>query len=319
MSRYPRYVPQGGALVEVTYRTVQGRYLLRPGSALNDTVVGVLARALRPYPRVGLVGIVVLSNHLHLLFTVESQEDLSSVMARFASKSAREINKLYGWSGSVWGHRYRSICVTQEPAAQIRRLEYLLSQAVKENLTKKVEQWPGVHFGKTLMQGRSLLVGKWIDRTKKYRKEAQGKEVRREEYTSTQTVELQQLPCWAHLRWGEYLENIQKMIRKVEAEAALERELRGVEVMGAERICRQDPQTWPNEVKSSPAPLVHAASKRARLAWREVFGWFLAQYREASKRLRQGDRNARFPEGCFPPGLPFVGAAGGLPLQAASA
>jgi len=29
MARTPRYVPHGGALVEITYRTVQGRFLLR--------------------------------------------------------------------------------------------------------------------------------------------------------------------------------------------------------------------------------------------------------------------------------------------------
>ena len=45
MSRYPRYVPHSGALVEITYRTVQGRFLLRPDSELNELVVGVLARA----------------------------------------------------------------------------------------------------------------------------------------------------------------------------------------------------------------------------------------------------------------------------------
>lgn len=102
--------------------------------------------------------------------------------------------------------------------------------------------------------------------------------------------------------------------RTVEREAEVERELRGMEVVGAEAICLQDSQTRPNEVESSPAPLVHAASKRERLAWREAFGWFLMEYREASELLRNGDRNAPFPEGCFPPGLLFVGSSGGLPL-----
>jgi len=45
-----RFIPEGGALVEVTCRTVHSRFLLRPGLALNDIVVGVLARAQRKYP-----------------------------------------------------------------------------------------------------------------------------------------------------------------------------------------------------------------------------------------------------------------------------
>jgi len=327
MSRYPRYVPQGGALVEVTYRTVQGRYLLRPNQSVNDTVVGALARALTHRPAIGLVGIVVLSNHLHLLLTVKSQEHLSKVMERFASACAYELNQLQGWSGSLFSSRYRSICVTHEPAAQIQRLGYLLSNAVKEHLVAKVKHWPGIHFGKTLLEGREYLVGKWIDRTKKSRLEAraqskrakaEGRRVRRKDYTSTLTIKLEKLPCWQHLPDRDYRKRVQEIIRRVERDAELERELSRVEVVGAAAICLRDPQTRPNEVESSPAPLVHAASKRERLAWRGAFSWFLEQYRDASERLRSGDRNAFFPEGCFPPGLPFVGSAGGVPLEAAA-
>jgi hypothetical protein len=37
-----RFVPQGGATVEVTVRTIQYRLLLRPSPALNELVIGVL-------------------------------------------------------------------------------------------------------------------------------------------------------------------------------------------------------------------------------------------------------------------------------------
>jgi hypothetical protein len=39
MSRRLRFVPEGGALVEVTCRTVQGRHLLRPSPQLNKIVL----------------------------------------------------------------------------------------------------------------------------------------------------------------------------------------------------------------------------------------------------------------------------------------
>ena len=38
MARRLRYVPPGGALVEVTCRTIQGRLLLRPSAGLNDVI-----------------------------------------------------------------------------------------------------------------------------------------------------------------------------------------------------------------------------------------------------------------------------------------
>ena len=39
----------------------------------------------------------------------------------------------------------------------------------------------------------------------------------------------------------------------------------------------------------------------------EAYAWFVAAFREAAEKLRAGDRNAAFPIGSFPPGLPFVG------------
>ena len=44
MSRGLRFVPEGGSLVEVTVRTAQSRFLLRPSPALNEIVLGVLGR-----------------------------------------------------------------------------------------------------------------------------------------------------------------------------------------------------------------------------------------------------------------------------------
>ena len=63
-------------------------------------------------------------------------------------------------------------------------------------------------------------------------------------------------------------------------------------------------------MKTSPAPPVLAACKKAREEWREALGMFLLAYREAAKLLRKGIQAVVFPEGCFPPGLPFVGDTG---------
>ena len=60
---YPlRYVPEGGAFVEITINTIQGRYLLRPDwrGRVNELVLGVIGRAQRLYS-ISIVGISVLS------------------------------------------------------------------------------------------------------------------------------------------------------------------------------------------------------------------------------------------------------------------
>ena len=38
----------------------------------------------------------------------------------------------------------------------------------------------------------------------------------------------------------------------------------------------------------------------------EVDAWFVAAYREAAERMRNGDPEPGFPEGCFPPAMPFI-------------
>jgi len=50
MSRPIRFIPEEGSLVEITCRTDQGRYLLRPDPVINDILLGVLGRAQRLYP-----------------------------------------------------------------------------------------------------------------------------------------------------------------------------------------------------------------------------------------------------------------------------
>ena len=66
MGRTLRFIPEGGALVEVTCRTIHGRFLFRPSRKLNEIIVGVLARAQRLYP-VDLCSPIFMSTHMHLL------------------------------------------------------------------------------------------------------------------------------------------------------------------------------------------------------------------------------------------------------------
>ena len=49
----------------------------------------------------------------------------------------------------------------------------------------------------------------------------------------------------------------------------------------------------------------HAASKRARREIRVVYYLFVAAFRAAAERLRRGCNDVVFPDGCFPPPLPF--------------
>jgi hypothetical protein len=81
----------------------------------------------------------------------------------------------------------------------------------------------------------------------------------------------------------------------VVAEATLERSRTGRPVKGVESILARDPQHRPTKLARSPAPLVHAVTKAARKAFYEMYSWFVATFRTAAEKLKQGDREARFP------------------------
>ena len=141
--------------MEITVRTLQSRYLLRPSDELNRIVVGVLAHALRSH-RVKLHAAVFLSNHAHFLISPESVEEMANFMRLVNGALSIEIGKLHDWSGPMWARRYTSIPVSDEPEAQIARLRYLLANSTKEGLVLSPLDWPGVHCAEALMGGTPL-------------------------------------------------------------------------------------------------------------------------------------------------------------------
>ena len=99
MARKIRFTPDGGALYEVTCRTVHSRFLLRPGPLLNEIIVGALGRAQRLYS-LEICAFVFASNHFHLLARAEDSERLARFMGYFNSKLARgrPVDRLAGRS-----------------------------------------------------------------------------------------------------------------------------------------------------------------------------------------------------------------------------
>jgi hypothetical protein len=133
-----------------------------------------------------------------------------------------------------------------------------------------------------------------------------GEAIRLEDFVQPETLTFQPLPCWGHLSPAAYRAQVAAVVDQIEAEVAAERERSGRQPLGAEAIRRQNPATQPNRIKKSPASRFHAFTKRVRKELYQAYSWFAAAFREAAEKLRQGDCNARFPQGSFPPHLPFV-------------
>ncbi len=313
MGRPLRYIPEGGALVEITLRTIQGRYLLRPdrGGRVNEVVLGVLGRAQRLYG-LPIMGVSVLSTHLHLLAYPKDAKQLGSFMRHAGGNLSKEIGLLHDWPGKLWSRRYRGILISEDEEDQIARLRYLLAAGVKEDLVERAIDWPGVHSARALSRGHPLR-GWWYDRSRESAARRRGERPGRYKYASEETVTLDPLPCWRHLPIQKIRRRVTDLIRDIEREAAAERLRSNKPVRGADAVMATDPQYRPEKLERSPAPDFHARRKEVRKAMWEAYSWVVARYREAAERLRAGERNVAFPEGTFPPSMPFVPFPRGRP------
>jgi REP element-mobilizing transposase RayT len=300
-----RFIPEGGALVEVTCRALHSRFLFCPSPMMNQIVIGALARAKRRYG-VRVCFFVCVSNHMHLLLAVEDAQQLSQFMGHFSSKLAREVGRLTGWKEKIFGRRYQAIVVSHEEAAQLERLRYGLAHGAKEDLVDRPRDWPGVHAVRALIEGE-ILEGLWFDRTREYAARRRGEAFGLLQYATREVLELDPLPCWQHLSEKERRRRVTSMVADIEAEAVARRKRTGIRPLGPAAILAQNPLQRPERTKKSPAPAFHAASQIVRRELRGFYTEFVAAYRDAAQKIRAGVLQVAFPIGSFPPALPFVG------------
>ncbi|MCH9646735.1 MAG: transposase [Deltaproteobacteria bacterium] len=310
--RYAPPGPNGETLVEITHRCLAGMFLLRPSERLNAIVIGVLALAQRKY-QVRVHACSYLSNHGHLLISAESQKQISSFMEFVGSNVAREVNRLHRWKTRFWARPYIGVPVVGGSEIQIQRLKYILSQGTKEGLVDSPLNWPGINSAKALANGQNLG-GIWVDRTALHeaRRKSPREKVHAMDFEEELTLELSPLPCWLDLTPEKRQGEIRALISDIEQEAAARHCRKGTRPLGRRAVLRQDPHHRVERLKTSPAPKVHAGNQELRKQFFQAYRLFTEAFRAAAKRLRLGDLSAEFPEGSFPPALPFVEAIQGL-------
>lgn len=290
--------------MEVTNRTFQGRYLLLPRPEVRLIVLGALGRAQRRFG-MPIHAFTFVSNHFHLLLTPRDAAHLAGFMELFESKLAREINRLYGWSGSLWDDRYHSMTVEADEETLAGRLRYVLSHGVKENLVARASDWPGAQCVRALVAGEPLL-GKWYDRTAQYNASRGSKTVDPDDFAEEEEVVLSPLPCWSHLTEAEIQELARGIVREIDEEAAARHQAEGTRPAGVRAVLAHHPHERPKRVKRSPRPWFHARTHEGRASLREAYRLFAEAFRDAAERVLRGGPDPDFPEGSFPPGRPFV-------------
>jgi hypothetical protein len=309
--RGPRYLPEP-SLVEITVRTAQSRFLLRPCKVVNDTVVGVVARAKRRY-EVDVIDVKAMSSHLHVIGFFRDVRAMARFMRYVNSNIARKVGRLIGWRGPFWERRYSHVVIANEEVVQVARLEYLLRNGCKEGLVARPQDWPGATGVHAMLEGSMTMEGAWLDLSGLYRARLRGERPSKRKFVKRETLELSKLPCWKDLPDEEYRARIREIVTTITQETRAMHAAAGTKPVGAKKLRQLGPNHCAAHPARSPKPLIHAACQETRRRFREGWRLFVEAYCAAAKRLKAGDREVEFPEGCYPPGLPFVPLGTGPP------
>ena len=135
--RKPREV-KDGARYHVTARANRKEMILDSRGS-KELFLEVLRRAKAKY-RFRIENFCIMGNHFHLVITPGKGESLSAIMRWVMSVFAMAYNRIYGFTGHVWGCRFYSRII-----AGLRELvavfEYVDENPVKANQVEDKRLW----------------------------------------------------------------------------------------------------------------------------------------------------------------------------------
>ncbi len=179
------------------------------------------------------------------------------------SNIARKIGRHHGWRERFWARRYQAIVVSEEDAAQLGRLYYLLEHGCKEGLVASPEEWPGNHCVHALLEGHVRIFGTWHDATAEYHDRRKGRKIDPRRYRRSQAIFLTPLPALRHLSKEAQIQTIRGLVEDIREKTRRRHQENGTQPLGIQAILTQEPRAAHRRSKRSPAPRVGRATAAA--------------------------------------------------------
>lgn len=261
-------------LLEVTIKTLEGRFWLRPDPQCRAIVLGIFGKALKHYGGIRLHGFETPSNHLHYLISATDPAQIPFFLDFVHANIARQINQLRQRTGAFWSRRGMVIAVVDDDA-QIARLRYLLAQGPKAGLVASPRDWEGASATPALL-GDMTLPATYTSLDTRRRNAKRVRPRPNAELGESVPIRLAPLPVWE--------KRSPKALRAAHEQlvTSIEKEYAGAKVRGAKWVRDQSPDDCPAEVERSPAPLCHASSPAAAQRYRAAYRTFRDHYNKAT-------------------------------------
>ena len=132
---YPHHIIQRGNNRQTTFHDDEDR----------RTLLGLLDESARKN-KVALHSYVLMSNHLHLLATPETQTGVPTMMQAVGRRYVQYFNKRHQRSGTLWEGRYRSTLVQPERYL-LACMVYVDLNPVRARMALKAEDYPWSSYG----------------------------------------------------------------------------------------------------------------------------------------------------------------------------
>lgn len=282
----PRQILPGRTYL-ITRRCAHRRFRLAPSAEVNECVGYCVAEAAAP---VGVIvhAVIVMSNHIHMLVT-DCEGRCPEFLRRVHRHIAACMNARFGWTENFWSPDKTNLVVLEDASAVQRKLVYALVNPVAARLVEKVADWPGLHTA-DLPFGSSRTFKR---PTRFFRADGALPE--------TATLKLVKPPALADLSDEECTALLKRAVEEKEAELRESIRAAGKKFLGRKRCLRisRTDQPSSDEEPNQLTPTFSATDRAQYKAALERRRAFLAEYRDAYRRWRAGDREVEFPPGTY--------------------
>jgi hypothetical protein len=272
----------------ITRRCSERRFFLRPDDDTNNAFIYCLALAAKR-AKVQVTFSVAMSNHHHTGIH-DPDGNFPIFTEHFHGLLARCQNAHLGRFEGFWSSEATSVVRLVERDDILDKMTYAFANPSAADLVDAVEEWPGLTTFQATVSGGHITATR---PSHFFRNDGDMPEIISLTIARPHGFEDLQPGDWANLITGR--------VRAKESEHRQRRKTKGIQVLGRERILRQDPFDCPSghAPRFQMSPQVAAKNKWARIEALLRNRAFIEKYRVAFVGHIAGLANVLFPFGTY--------------------
>lgn len=277
-----------GTTYLLSRRCTQRQFLLKPCKLTNIIVAYCMAVAAEKY-EVLIHCVDVLSNHMHTTLT-DTQGNIPDFMQYLHRLVGSCMNASLGRWENFWAVEQPSLVRLEDGEDVLRKMVYTMANAVSSYLVSHGHMWPGL-----CTRPEDLLKGEIeVPRPTVFFREDGN-------MPAVAKLKLTRPDIFPELSDEEFVELLKERLEEREAEIRAEAKATGKRFLGLRRLRRQRVTDTPlsHAPRRKLRPRVAAVNKWRRIEALQRLKEFIAAYREAWLRWKQGFTDVVFPRGTY--------------------